>query len=155
MKIYKNLGVTSRIEGETLVLEKKTIQPILPIELDLTNMPDIAQTITVSCFGLGIPCNLFGLHTLKIKETDRLVALKEELSKLGARVEVTENSLHLSSGRSFVEGMSISTYNDHRMALAFAPLATKTSLIIEDSGVVSKSYPTYWEDLKTLQFEID
>ena len=154
MKIYKNLGVASRIEGETLVLEKKTIQPILPIELDLTNMPDIAQTITVSCFGLGIPCNLFGLHTLKIKETDRLVALKEELSKLGANVEVTENSLHLSSGRSFVKGMSISTYNDHRMALAFAPLSIKTPLIIEDSGVVSKSYPTYWEDLKTLQFEI-
>ena len=154
MKIYKNLGVTSRIEGETLVLEKKTIQPMLPIELDLINMPDIAQTITVSCFGLGIPCNLFGLHTLKIKETDRLVALKEELSKLGAKVEVTENSLHLSSGRSFVKGMSISTYNDHRMALAVAPLSIKTPLIIEDSGVVSKSYPTYWEDLKALQFEI-
>ena len=83
-----------------------------------------------------------------------MVALKEELSKVGAKIEVTENSLHLSSGSNFIEGMSISTYNDHRMALAFAPLAIKTPLIIEDSGVVSKSYPTYWEDLKTLQFEI-
>ncbi|PDH44176.1 MAG: 3-phosphoshikimate 1-carboxyvinyltransferase [Flavobacteriales bacterium MED-G22] len=154
MKIYENLGVVSRIDGATLVLEKKTIQHTVPIELDLTSMPDIAQTIAVSCFGLGIPCTLFGLHTLKIKETDRLVALKEELSKVGAKIEVTENSLHLSSGSNFIEGMSISTYNDHRMALAFAPLAIKTPLIIEDSGVVSKSYPTYWEDLKTLQFEI-
>ena len=130
------------------------MQSIFPFELDLTSMPDIAQTIAVSCFGLGIPCTLFGLHTLKIKESDRLVALKEELSKVGAKIEVTDNSLHLRSGSSFCEGMSISTYNDHRMALAFAPLAIKIPLIIEDSAVVSKSYPTYWEDLKTLQFEI-
>jgi len=94
------------------------------------------------------------LHTLKIKETDRLVALKIELEKLGGSVEITDKSLHLSASKRINSMVSIATYNDHRMAMAFAPLALKTSIIIEDAMVVSKSYPTFWEDLKSIGFKI-
>ena len=112
--------------------------------------PDLAQTIAVSCFGLGIGCELSGLHTLKIKETDRLIALEAELSKLGADIEVTEDSLFLRPSQNIRSGISINTYNDHRMAMAFAPLALKTDIYINDAEVVSKSYPGFWDDLQTL-----
>ena len=124
---------------------------------NLNNSPDIAQTIAVTCFGLGIGCHLTGLHTLKIKETDRLEALKTELTKLGATISVTDSSLTLSPGSPPSEGLgeAIKTYQDHRMAMAFAPLALKTSIIIEDAEVVTKSYPDFWEDLKALGFFIE
>ena len=101
-----------------------------------------------------MPCDLTGLHTLKIKETDRLVALKTELEKLGGQVEITNNSLHLARATNINNMVSIATYNDHRMAMAFAPLALKKSIAIEDAGVVSKSYPTFWNDLKSIGFKI-
>lgn len=107
---------------------------------DLRNSPDIAQTIAVTCLALGIECELTGLHTLKIKETDRLVALKTEIEKFGARVEITNDSLQLFPAKHLKEDVSVATYNDHRMAMAFAPLALKVPLNIEDAGVVSKSY---------------
>jgi len=93
-----------------------------------------------------------GLHTLKIKETDRLQALYNELTKLGATISITEESLHLEPGSNFVEGCSLPTYKDHRMAMAFAPLSLKVPLTIEDAEVVSKSYPAFWEDLKKINF---
>ncbi|HCY82602.1 MAG TPA: 3-phosphoshikimate 1-carboxyvinyltransferase, partial [Xanthomarina gelatinilytica] len=124
------------------------------IELDLSNSPDIAQTITVTCFALGLECLLTGLHTLKIKETDRLLALKTEIEKLGGMVTITTNSLHLKASNNLKSQVAIATYNDHRMAMAFAPLALKTSLIINDAEVVSKSYPGFWNDLKTIGFQI-
>jgi 3-phosphoshikimate 1-carboxyvinyltransferase len=124
------------------------------IHLDLTENPDIAQTIAVTCFGLGVKCDLFGLHTLKIKETDRLEALKIELSKLGADVKITENSFHLSSSSSINADISIETYNDHRMAMAFAPLALLTSIKINNPEVVSKSYKDFWKDLRSLDFNL-
>jgi len=153
--IYKDLGVSSHFEGDTLVLKKEN--KILPagIQLDLSKAPDIAQTIAVTCYGLGIGCDLIGLHTLKIKETDRLEALNTELTKLGASIRVTEKSLHLSAGMNFKENCSIPTYKDHRMAMAFAPLALKIPLQIEEAGVVSKSYPDFWEDLKALKFKVN
>jgi len=122
---------------------------------NLNKAPDIAQTIAVTCFGLGIGCHLTGLHTLKIKETDRLEALKTELTKLGATISVTDRTLTLSPGSPPSEGLgeAIKTYQDHRMAMAFAPLALKTGLIIEDAEVVSKSYPDFWKDLKSCGIE--
>jgi 3-phosphoshikimate 1-carboxyvinyltransferase len=110
----------------------------------------------VTCFGLGIGCHLTGLHTLKIKETDRLEALKIELTKLGATISVTNDSLTLgpSDKNVIARNVAISTYNDHRMAMAFAPLALKVPIIIENAEVVSKSYPDFWNDLKKLGFEI-
>ncbi len=124
------------------------------LNLDLNNTPDIAQTIVVTCLGLGIGCHLTGLHTLKIKETDRLEALKTELSKLGASISVTDESLTLAPSNKINPNQTIATYNDHRMAMAFAPLALKTNINIENAEVVSKSYPDFWNDLKKLGFEI-
>jgi len=85
---------------------------------------------------------------LKIKETDRLVALKNEIEKLGGEVEITNETLHLKSSAKIIENIRIKTYDDHRMAMAFAPLATKVSIEIEEANVVSKSYPTFWDDFK-------
>ena len=156
-EIYTKLGVETKfIESSSRVSLKKINDFNRPdhIDLDLTENPDIAQTIAVTCFGLGISCDLFGLHTLKIKETDRLEALKTELSKLGAIVKITNNSFHLSPSFSINTGISIKTYNDHRMAMAFAPLALKTPLTIKNPEVVTKSYKDFWKDLKSLDFNI-
>lgn len=151
-EIFSRLGVETRFEGDRMEL-LRTGDPIAQtLELDLIEAPDLAQTLAVCCFGLGLGCNLTGLHTLKIKETDRLVALENELSKLGAEVQVTEKSLHLQPSRRMVSMQRIATYNDHRMAMAFAPMALKTNVIIEDAGVVSKSYPDFWKDLAKLGF---
>lgn len=135
-------------EPETRNLQSTTYN-VQPKTYNLTQSPDIAQTIIVTCFGLGISCHLTGLHTLKIKETDRLQALKNELEKLGASITITNNSISLMSSTFINENITIKTYQDHRMAMAFAPLALKTSLIIEEAEVVSKSYPDFWNDMKT------
>lgn len=153
VEIYKHFGVTSKFTKNSVTLKKESSNTN-PLELDLKNAPDIAQTIAVTCFALGMSCNMIGLHTLKIKETDRLVALKTEIEKLGGAVEITDKSLHLSASTTIKEFVSIATYNDHRMAMAFAPLALKTPIVIEDAMVVSKSYPTFWNDLKAIGFQI-
>ena len=154
-KIYKDLGVESTFDGTTLILKK--IEASLPncLSIDLSNAPDIAQTIVVTCLGLKIDCNLTGLHTLKIKETDRLAALQNEIQKLGTPINITNNSLQLKSPLDLNSDVVISTYNDHRMAMAFAPLALKTQLFIDDAEVVSKSYPDFWNDLQTLGFNLE
>lgn len=148
--IYKNLGVETTFRGNLIVLKNTNKLTLKSLELDLINAPDIAQTIAVTCFGLGIKCYLTGLHTLKIKETDRLVALKTEIEKLGGEVVITNKTLHLKTSTKIKEDIAISTYDDHRMAMAFAPLAVKVSLKIEDATVVSKSYPSFWSDFKKL-----
>ncbi|UNY99113.1 3-phosphoshikimate 1-carboxyvinyltransferase [Zhouia spongiae] len=154
-EVYKDFGVITQYEGENIILEKtEEIDLNKVIEIDLSDAPDIAQTISVTAFGLGIACSLSGLHTLKIKETDRLEALKTELGKLGASIEVTDKELYLKSSSSMNKDVAIDTYNDHRMAMAFAPLALRTSIIINDAGVVSKSYPDFWTDMKKLAFKI-
>ena len=154
LDIYEQLGVSARFEEDILHLKKESKPLPDSIQLDLSKAPDIAQTIAVSCYGLGVGCDIVGLHTLKIKETDRLKALYIELNKLGAKIKVTNESLHLSPHTNFIKNCSISTYNDHRMAMAFAPLALKIPLKIEESSVVSKSYPDFWNDLRKLNFEI-
>lgn len=144
--IYENLGVSTEFGENAIILKNKQTFNLKPLTLNLINAPDIAQTIAVTCFGLGIECYLTGLHTLKIKETDRLVALKTELEKLGGEVTLTNETIHLQPSTEIKENISIATYDDHRMAMAFAPLALKVAVEIEDAGVVSKSYPTFWED---------
>ncbi|GAA4297949.1 3-phosphoshikimate 1-carboxyvinyltransferase [Aestuariibaculum suncheonense] len=151
--IYKHFGVETQFQNNSVILTK-TNKPVSNFTHDLTNAPDIAQTIAVTCFALGIKCDLTGLHTLKIKETDRLIALKTEIEKLGGKVDITDASLHLSEATTIKSDVAIATYNDHRMAMAFAPIALKTSLIIEDAMVVSKSYPTFWDDLEAIGFKI-
>jgi 3-phosphoshikimate 1-carboxyvinyltransferase len=154
VEIYRNFGVETIFIENTILLKKiRNFQlPTSDFQLDLKDSPDIAQTIAVTCFGLGIGCCLTGLHTLKIKETDRLEALKTELTKLGATVSITNDSLTLEPSGKINENVNISTYQDHRMAMAFAPLALKVPVVIENAEVVSKSYPSFWDDLKQVGF---
>ncbi len=153
VEIYKQFGVETTFTGNSITLRKVNYQLSI-INYQLNNTPDIAQTIAVTCFGLGLACRLTGLHTLKIKETDRLSALQNELIKLGAIVTVTDDSLILEASTEIHPNIKIATYNDHRMAMAFAPLALKTPITIEDVEVVSKSYPNFWNDLKTIGFDM-
>ena len=153
-EIYNDFGVKTIFNQNEIVLKKVNSCELAVVNYDLANAPDIAQTIAVTCFGLQMGCHLTGLHTLKIKETDRLEALYTELSKLGARIAVTDKELTLKSSESIQAGVAIDTYNDHRMAMAFAPLALKTEIVINDAEVVSKSYPDFWKDLKELQISV-
>ncbi len=154
VQLYSEMGIESKFENNQLTLTKKADFIQKEVNFDLNNTPDIAQTIVVTCLGLGIGCHLTGLHTLKIKETDRLEALRIELTKLGANISVTNDSLTLIASKEINHNVKIATYNDHRMAMAFAPLALKVPIIIENAEVVSKSYPDFWEDLKGLGFKI-
>lgn len=154
VSLYEKLGVKTTFENNKMTLVKQENFNYKTVNFELNNTPDIAQTIVVTCLGLGIGCHLTGLHTLKIKETDRLEALRIELTKLGANISVTNDSLTLVASENINHNIKIATYNDHRMAMAFAPLALKVPIIIEDAGVVSKSYPDFWNDLKALNFEI-
>ncbi|MGC1472507.1 MAG: 3-phosphoshikimate 1-carboxyvinyltransferase [Psychroserpens sp.] len=151
-EIYQTFGVQTLYEDDFIRLKKLNEVNGKNIALQLNNSPDIAQTIAVTCLGLGMRCHLKGLHTLKIKETDRLVALQNELQKLGAKVTITQDSLTLEDTPIINKNVVIQTYNDHRMAMAFAPLALKTDIKIEDYRVVSKSYPTFWDDLESIGF---
>jgi 3-phosphoshikimate 1-carboxyvinyltransferase len=156
VEIYKNLGVETVFENNSIVLRRSAPEAsgLQSLICDLNSSPDIAQTIVVTCLGLGIGCHLTGLHTLKIKETDRLEALRIELTKLGANISVTNDSLTLLATKEINSNVKIATYNDHRMAMAFAPLALKVPITIENAEVVSKSYPDFWEDLKSIGFKI-
>jgi 3-phosphoshikimate 1-carboxyvinyltransferase len=148
MDVYQQFGVKSSIENNTLALKKQTMGST-HVQLDLSDAPDIAQTIAVTCYGLGLSCSLTGLHTLKIKETDRLVAMQNELSKLGATIEITDKSLHLHKRTNPIRpNVLIETYHDHRMAMAFAPLGLLVPIRIQDADVVTKSYPGFWKDLE-------
>ena len=151
-EIYTHLGVQTTFEGSKINLKK--INTNLPdsLDLDLANAPDIAQTIVVTCLGLQVKCNLTGLHTLKIKETDRLEALKNEIYKFGTSIDITDDSLHLSDSKPLKSGAIVETYNDHRMAMAFAPLALRTEFSIKEAEVVSKSFPDFWGNLAELGF---
>ncbi|KQX15179.1 3-phosphoshikimate 1-carboxyvinyltransferase [Flavobacterium sp. Root420] len=154
VSFYEKLGVKTIFQNNKMTLVKQENFNYQTVNFELNNTPDIAQTIVVTCLGLGIGCHLTGLHTLKIKETDRLEALRIELTKLGANISVTNDSLTLVASENINHNVKIATYNDHRMAMAFAPLALKVPIIIEDAGVVSKSYPDFWNDLKALNFQV-
>lgn len=154
VEIYKQFGVETGFNEHSVVLRKIGHSQQSMVNFDLSNSPDIAQTIAVTCFGLGVGCDLTGLHTLKIKETDRLEALKTELTRLGADIAVTNKSLHLKPSSAINPNISIPTYQDHRMAMAFAPLGIKVPVGIEEAEVVSKSYPDFWKDLEQIGFAI-
>lgn len=119
-------------------------------QLNLNANPDLAQTIAVTSAGLRIHCKLTGLETLSIKETDRLAALHNELQKIGAKTDITKDSLEITEFEEFSELPFIETYNDHRMAMSFAPLSLLMDLKIENPDVVIKSYPGFWSDLEKL-----
>lgn len=148
--LFQVLGVHTEFDEKEQCIWLSKLNQTLPksISWNLIDTPDLAQTIAVCCFGLGIGCHLTGLHTLKIKETDRLSALSIELTKLGALVDITENSLHLSSREHPINPeVYIDTYKDHRMAMAFAPLGVKAPIGIVNPEVVTKSYPNFWNHM--------
>ena len=155
VEIYKNFGVKTTFTGNRIHLSKSNLIIEKKISLDLSNNPDLAQTIVVTCLGLGVDCDLYGLHTLKIKETDRLKALKSEIEKFGVdKIEITENSLHLENKSPLKSNISIETYDDHRMAMSFVPLSLLNPIKINDPLVVTKSYVSFWDHLEKLGFEI-
>ena len=155
VKFYKELGVDTKFVDNKIILTKiKDFTPPKHLTLNLVDSPDLAQTIAVTCFGLKIHCFLDGLQTLNIKETKRLNALKNELTKLGAKVQITESSLKIFEAQKLKKNIIINTYHDHRMAMSFAPLSLKIPISIENPNVVVKSYPGFWDDLKKAGFII-
>ena len=148
--IYKIFGVKTIYIGEKIKLEKVKSN-IDAFSYDLTSNPDLAQTISVTCLGLGYSCHLTGLHTLKIKETDRLIALRNELSKFGLKVTINDDSISFAANKNSLKpNVMIETYDDHRMAMSFACLAIKTNIIICNPSVVTKSYNSFWLDLEEI-----
>lgn len=152
--IYKDFGVSTRFEDGKVILEKVSEPLSQTLSYDLKDAPDIAQTIAVTAAGLQVDCYLTGLHTLPIKETDRLAAMKCELEKVGADVDIDAESLRVFGQNAKLQSASIATYNDHRMAMAFAPLAILIPLTIEESFVVEKSYPDFWKHLSSIGYQI-
>ena len=161
--IFSLLGVKSIFgtteEGvPTTVTLRHSGRCVPRLEYDFVNAPDLAQTFVVCCCMLGVPFHFRGLSTLKIKETDRIEALKKEMLKLGYVVHDVNDSELYWNGEKLNHGddaVAIDTYEDHRMAMAFAPAAFRLdSLRINNPQVVSKSYPSFWEDLRKAQFVI-
>jgi len=150
-ELYQHFGVQTSFNNHSITLKKVANKlPESFFEANFTECPDIAQTLAVTCLAMGVNAHFSGLHTLKIKETDRLQALKNEMEKLGANVQIDDTSLRITSPEHLKKERSIQTYNDHRMAMAFAPLAMKIPLNIENPEVVTKSYPNFWNDINQL-----
>ncbi len=158
-KLFDKLGVKTTFTLSGVTLTKKERNTDLPLTFDFVAMPDMAQTVVVTCAMLGIPFRFTGLQSLKIKETDRLEALRTELGKLGYPLTIHDgNCLEWDGKRNkIIQPPVIATYEDHRMAMAFAPISVcrKEGISIADPQVVSKSYPSYWEDLTKSGFSIE
>ncbi|MBR1465496.1 MAG: 3-phosphoshikimate 1-carboxyvinyltransferase [Bacteroidaceae bacterium] len=163
--IFELLGVNTDFlideEDNSCVRLSKTGNVVKTFEYDFSNQPDLAQTLAVTCCMMDIPFHLTGLSTLRIKETDRLNALKAELAKLGFDIQVLNDSELLWDGKrrklsdEQLRAIAIDTYDDHRMAMAFAPAALKNgAIIINHPEVVSKSYPNFWNDMQFAGFSI-
>ena len=158
--IFSLLGVKTTFESTvpgvpTTVTVRKGKQRVSRLDYDFTNAPDLAQTIVCTCCALGVPFHFTGLQTLKIKETDRIEALKAELRKLGFAITDTDGrELSWDGSRLAPSGLPtpIDTYEDHRMALAFAPMSMLMPISIRNPQVVSKSYPHFWSDLQQAGF---
>ncbi|TAF75836.1 MAG: 3-phosphoshikimate 1-carboxyvinyltransferase [Bacteroidetes bacterium] len=156
VKLMENLGVSTQYKENSIVL-RKTKNQDMEIAIDFTDCPDIAQTLAVICGANHAKLTLTGVESLKIKETDRLLALQNELAKIGISLaETIKNEAYQVSGIHNLQTQpSFATYKDHRMAMAFAPLALKHTVLIENPDVVVKSYPSFWDDLKLAGFEIE
>lgn len=155
LDIYEQFGVETKFLNDKIYLKKNNIDLPDSISINLRDNPDLAQTIVVTCLGLGVNCKLEGLHTLKLKETDRLLALKREIEKFEVDcVTISNQSITLKNNSKLKSGVSINTYDDHRMAMSFAPLSMINPIIIINPEVVSKSYLNFWNDLESLGFKI-
>lgn len=154
--LYKELGVQTTFEGNGVQLTKKALDNDIAPK-DFVDYPDIAQTLSVSYAALGKRVVMDGLHSLRIKETDRIQAIQNELGGLGYDTSVEGDILTVQGTKHSIDsGYMVKTYHDHRMAMAFAPLAmVHDKVVIEDETVVVKSYPEYWMDLAKVGFEFE
>ncbi len=151
-ELFKDLGVTTKFTDDGVVLKKTNHTP-KPFEYNFLKCPDIAQTLAVCCAAKNIPTNMQGLQTLSIKETDRINALKNELDKFNVNILTTKNSIKINPSPISNLNAKILTYNDHRMAMSFAPLALCCDKIeIENPTVVEKSFPHFWKELNKIGF---
>ena len=156
-ELFSQLGVETAFTPHGVKLTKSG-QRVERMEADLVDIPDLAQTFVVTCALLNIPFRFTGLQSLKIKETDRITALRNELRKLGYAIEEENDSVLYWNGERCEAEVSplIATYEDHRMAMAFAPAALCCpSVRIAHPHVVSKSYPRYWDDLRQAGFRME
>ncbi|WP_320017732.1 3-phosphoshikimate 1-carboxyvinyltransferase [Labilibaculum manganireducens] len=154
--VFEKLGVKAQFSKRGMFIEKMAAN-CTKLKFDFNQMPDLAQTFAVCACLKNIPFHFTGLETLKIKETDRIFALITELGKLGyVLTEPDEGELAWNGERKAEEeNIAIETYHDHRMALAFAPIAlVRPNVVIDSPDVVKKSYPNFWEQLKELGFEV-
>ena len=154
--IFEPLGISTQFERGGVTLMKKN-KPVERFRYDFVGQPDLAQTLVVTCCALEIPFEFSGVQSLKIKETDRIAALKNECAKFGYLLtEPQEGMLAWSGERCAAEDQPVvATYEDHRMAMAFAPMAmVRGTVVIDHPMVVTKSYPEFWEHLKQVGFEV-
>ena len=155
-EVFSRLGITTEFTTKGVKL-KKTGKAPKRLEEDFIDIPDLAQTFVVTCALMNIPFRFTGLQSLKIKQTDRIAALRNELKKLGYLIEEENDSVLMWNGERCEpeETPVIATYEDHRMAMAFAPaIICHPTMQIADPQVVTKSYPGYWKDLKQAGFQI-
>ena len=152
-EIMANFGITSQFKDGGVYLQKE-VKPVLRKIFDMKECPDLAQTVIVVCAALGHEATFTGLETLKIKETDRIKALQNELAKIGVKLIEKGQVYKLDcSEKQIPDRIFVNTYDDHRMAMAFAPLALVIPEVeIEDADVVEKSYPAFWKDLESVGF---
>jgi 3-phosphoshikimate 1-carboxyvinyltransferase len=150
--IMVKLGVKSVFENGLLKLTK--VKETSSISWDFTHCPDLAQTVAVVCAAKGITGKFTGLESLRIKETDRIAALQNELQKIGGDLLEENNEWTLVPSKKLPAKASFTTYKDHRMAMAFAPLATLMDVEIDNAEVVRKSYPKFWTDMESFGFVI-
>jgi 3-phosphoshikimate 1-carboxyvinyltransferase len=149
VELMAPLGVASEFTAQGLLLRKQASEK--QITIDFTHCPDLAQAVLPVCALKGIVGRFTGLESLRIKETDRIAALQTELAKVGARFEeVSTGEWQLTPATAIPNHVQITTYHDHRMAMGFAPLATRMQVTIEDPQVVAKSYPSFWLDLESV-----
>ncbi len=152
-EIMFDLGVVTDFINGKIRLTKKDIESD-HLQLDLRDCPDITQTILVVAAVKGVSIDFTGLESLKIKETNRISAMRKELKKIGATFTEDESGWHLKPGNKLPGKIEVNTYNDHRMAMAFAPLCTLMDVVMKEPGVVRKSYPGFWEEVKNLGVRI-
>ena len=151
-EFFKPFGVKTKFFDEGVLLEKVSVELPEKIEIDFCDYPDLAQTIAVFCAVKGIELAMKGVESLKIKETNRLTALKSELLKLG--VAITQKgaiyTIHGKDINKLPRELSIETYEDHRMAMAFAPLSLLGDISFDNKSVVNKSFPSFWSEIEKL-----
>ncbi|MCX7987762.1 MAG: 3-phosphoshikimate 1-carboxyvinyltransferase [Bacteroidales bacterium] len=157
-QIFEHLGIETQYTAEGIVISKKGKLPSR-FDYDFVNNPDLVQTLAVTCVMLDVPFRFTGTQSLRIKETDRIQALQNELKKFGAHLVYIENGILEWDGTKTAkqeDSIIISTYEDHRMAMAFAPIAIlNNNIIIENPKVVAKSYPNFWNDMQIMGFRIE